>query len=320
MSASDITVIAAGGALARSKKAKSSATAGLALINEVLSPDVVQAMVDADRFRRWIQDDHTYLGSDGACTEIRDDHARFVDRATPLLRRWLPDIARAVAVDDVLFRILHHPPDLLSSADATAMLNYLFGAMGKRRNDEAAAKLIACCDVFSPTSNALGEALGLWKAAPTHPVILAITIKRLMAEKTFEPAEAELREALGKVQERLYVQEAYVQQWLARIDRADEMVFRFDRPAWDAAYATASSAAPLAMQSRLFGEEPGEEEDDDGNVQPPSPRWAALNDLIEGKRAIEKRVVEQPVLPEPLREAACEAKPMKRTRKPKRRE
>jgi hypothetical protein len=49
--------------------------------------------------------------------------------------------------------------------------------MAKRRNDEAAAKLMACVDIFSPASNALGSALGLWKPAPTHPVILAVAIK-----------------------------------------------------------------------------------------------------------------------------------------------
>jgi hypothetical protein len=323
MTSSDITMIAPGGALARPKKAKPAAAAGVALINAALSLAVVQAMVNADYFRRAMQNggDSTYLGSDLEPIAIC---GRFVDRAMPLLREWLPDLARAVAVRKVLFGILYHPPEL-SSADATAMLHYLFGAMGKRRGDEAAAKLIACCDVFSPTSNALGEALGLWKPVPSHPVILAIAIKQLMAAQTFEPAEAELREALAKVHERMYVTEGYVEQWLAKIDRADELAFTFDRPAWDAAYASVDCKVVAAMQARreLFGEWEGGE-DEDGNVVPPSPRWQALIDLIAAKRAAEQAPPDSggaefsSHLKTPaMREAACRAKPAKRTRKPR---
>ena len=85
---------------------------------------------------------------------------------------------------------------------------------------------MACVDIFSPASNALGPALGLWEAVPGHPVILAITIKQLMAEKTFEPAEAELREALAKVKQRLLAHEHYVNQWLNKVDRADRLSSR----------------------------------------------------------------------------------------------
>jgi hypothetical protein len=189
------------------------------------------------------------------------------------------------------------------------MLHYLFGAMGKRRNDEAAAKLLACADIFSPASNALASALGMWKPVPGHPVILAITIKQLMAEKTFEPSEAELREALGKVKQRLLAHQHYVDQWLNKVDRADEIVFAFDRVAWDAAYARIDSKVPLLMRehAEFGGEGPCEDLDENGNPEyPASPRWQALDDLVKAKTAIPKS---NP------RQAACEAKPAKRTRK-----
>jgi hypothetical protein len=132
-----------------------------------------------------------------------------------------------------------------------------------------------------------------------------------MAEKTFEPSEAELREALAKVKQRLLAHEHYVDQWLNKVDRADGIVFAFDRPAWDAAYARVDSKVPLLMRehAEFGGEGPCEELDENGNPEySPSPRWQALDDLVKAKTAIPKS--------EP-RQAACKAKPAKRTRKPK---
>jgi hypothetical protein len=130
-----------------------------------------------------------------------------------------------------------------------------------------------------------------------------------MAEKTFEPSEAELREALAKVKQRLLAHEHYVDQWLNKVDRADGIVFAFDRPAWDAAYARIDSKVPLLMRehAEFGGEGPCEDLDENGNPgYSPSPRWQALDDLVKAKHAIESEP--------PRRAAACEANP-KRKRK-----
>jgi len=137
-----------GSALACPKAIKSHASDGLTLINEVLDADVVQAIVHADHFRNQVQKEGYPL-----------DHMH---------RSCLPHIVQAVAARDLLIRLSHLK---LTQADASAMLSYLFGTIGKRRNDEAAAKLMACIDIFSPASNVLGPALGLWKPVPTHPAI-----------------------------------------------------------------------------------------------------------------------------------------------------
>jgi hypothetical protein len=291
---SNITVIPPGGALARPKKAKPAA-ASLQLINAELSPAVVQALVDADRFRLEVQRENrsglvsirNYLGQRYAPQQ------GLLDPAKAFLRAWLPDIERAREASRVLFDIACMPMRSVSPADATAMLQFLFGAMGKRRNEEAAAKLAACADIFSPASNALGSALRLWKPVPRHPVVLAIAVKQLMASKTFEPAEAELREALGKVHQRLQNLQSWTDRWLEKLDYADNTVFTFDRPAWEAAYADLDNKIAVAMRDCV-----GDEDDD-------TARWQALEDLIQGKRALE-----QP------RRAACATKPAKRTRGP----
>ena len=272
---------------------KKLASEGPTLINKVLDSDVVRAMVDADRFTTQVQD-------------AGQQHLE-LDQETTLHRMWLPEVVRADEVRDVLSDITRG--SMLTQAEAGAMLQYLFGAMGKRRDDEAAAKLMACVDIFSPASNALGPALGLWESAPTHPVILAITIKQLMSEKTFEPAEAELREALEKVEQRLSAIGGWVWKWLEKLAELDLALFNCDRAAWDQAYVNVSSKVVLAMRewSEMCGEGPCEDKDEDGNPEyAPSPRWQALDDLVKAKQ----------VLKSP-RQAACGAKPAKRTRKPK---
>jgi hypothetical protein len=111
----------------------------------------------------------------------------------------------------------------------------------------------------------------------------------LMADKTFEPAEAELRKALGTVKQRLSVQQGWLWKWLEKIDDLDEMVFKDDRPAWDGAYAKVDSKVVLWMQEQceLAGEGP-QEEDGEFPATPGSPRWKALNDLLEAKNAAEE--------------------------------
>jgi hypothetical protein len=77
------------------------------------------------------------------------------------------------------------------------------------------------------------------------------------------------------------------------------IVFTFDRPAWDAAYANASSDVPLQMQGQLF------DEDDS-----PSPRWLALNVLWEAKVEVEAEEAAE-ASDGQARIAACKAAPAK---------
>ena len=135
--------IISGGALRKQGK-NDLATVGFALINKVLDVDVGRAMVNADRFSKQVQE---------AGAVYQEQH-----QVIALHRSWLPNVACADEAYELLHGIVN--TSTLTPADASAMLHYLFGAMGKRRNDEAAAKLMACVDIFSPASNALGPALG----------------------------------------------------------------------------------------------------------------------------------------------------------------
>jgi hypothetical protein len=84
------------------------------------------------------------------------------------------------------------------------------------------------------------------------------------------------------------------------------MLFEEDRATWDETHARVDVAVERAMLHDLEDIE-SPYVDDDGVSQPGSPRWQALDALVKAKQAAES---------EP-RQAACKAKPAKRTRKPK---
>jgi hypothetical protein len=307
MAMTKVVTLSPGRALAHPKAKKPTASAGLTLINEVLDVDTVQAMVDADRFARQVQEaELCYL-------ELKD--------AKTLHRTWIPNVMRAVGADVVLSELTSsNPRTELTQAEASSMLQYLFGAMGKRRNDEAAAKLLACVDIFSPASNALGPALGLWKAAPKHPAILAIAIKQLMAEKTFEPAEAELREALDKLKQQLSVRKGWLWRWQEKLDEIDARVFKDDRPAWDAVYANVSSSvlAEMAERATMAGEGPSEDRDENGKPEEPgSPRWSALKALYDAKSDAEEAAEQAKLAPPPERKRIAAARKRSKAKRSK---
>jgi hypothetical protein len=250
-----------GGELARSKT--KTAVVGAMVMREILDDDLVRRLLNADRILEASKHEMWY-GRHG------------LDAAKSMHRRWLPNIERISSARAVLDDVVH-PRYPLTQSQARAMLHFLFHAMGKRKSDESAAKLHACTDIFSPTSNALGKTLRLWKPVPTHPLILALAIKQLMAEKTFEPSEAELREALAEVEESLSAKRRLVKQWFVKLGYADKILFTFDRPAWDAQYASVGSDIVAEMAGIL---------EDSGDRS--SPHWQALDDLFTAREAEEQ--------------------------------
>jgi hypothetical protein len=297
--------------------ARPSPKGGLALINAALA-DVPEMMTIADRcnyLHSHTPDHSSHLGC------IGEFDARFVGRAKIVLGH-LCHYASACAAYDKISDILHlSSEDAVTQAMAAKMLSVLFGALSKRKADDTdenpAMLLAACADMFDPMNDFVGENLRLWKPICKHPVVLALAIKKLLATQKFSPSPSELREAIIDVQTRIGVRASWIENWLVWVDRADEIAFTFDRAAWDAAYAGAGSEIVLAVRERLgLVEGPDQDYDDDGKPLPPSPHWLALDDLYKAKLAAEEAAEAEAESKQRI--AACEMKPTKRTRKPKR--
>ena len=279
---------------------------GLAQLEEIMA-DIAEPLVIADRCRKLMLDgDFPYVGR-----APHVDQVRLLATAKRAHGEFLSSFAAVKHAHQVLKDIVVGAPRFpLTHVTASKMLTVLFGAFSRKRADDAnsAIKLAACADMFTPVSNIVGVATGLWKPVSTHPVVLALAIKRLFARKVFEPSECELREAMQEAWGRLLTLADRSEEWIKAVARADEIIFELDRPAWQMDYANVGSSVPLMMQDEL-----GE---DDAPTQ--TPRWRALNELWEARYAIEEaaelaRLVEAES--KHRRIAACKPPVAKRTKR-----
>jgi hypothetical protein len=173
-----------------------------------------------------------------------------------------------------------HPP--VDHATALALLNVLFAAIGKRKNDEESAILLnAAADMFNPINDILGCITGV-EQINRHPLILAIAIKQLIATAKFTSC-AELREAMAKVVNSIAIDVWRLEYMMEKTHNADAMLFEKDRATWDETHARVDAAIERKMLRDLENVE-GAYEDDDGVPQSGSPRWQALNDLLKTKK------------------------------------
>jgi hypothetical protein len=290
--------VMAGKALARRSNTDAATIidAGLALMREQLSDNVVEHFVIAKRCAgahgrvQWLD----------CIQNWNTPHlAEYVEKAKAYYRAVLP---RALHVDHAadFLRELRHPGEPITAGQATAMLHVLFASVtGKLRKDEAAMlKLTECAEIFSPANNALAMALELWEPVSTHPVSLALAIKELKANKIFEPNEAELREALGKVETKNAELERDANEWLTRLRATDALMFKTDPDGWRAAHAAANNAEAEAFLVML---------PDDEAYQ------TAINALHE--ETFDDYGDRRDAAEAPKQIAACDAKAAKRTKK-----
>jgi hypothetical protein len=303
-----LTVIAPGKALARRSTgtalaSRNTGTAvakvmagGLALIREQLSDDIVQHFIAA----AGCGEAHGDMSWLHRISNWHSPHqAEYAERAKSFYRSALQRVSHVASAEEFLKR-LRRPFEPITYEQAKAMLHVLFVSMtGKPRIDEAAmVKLTECAEIFSPTNNALGEALRLWRPVPMHPVTLALAIKRLKASKTFEPSEEELRDALDKVAKECARLECDASEWVTRLQKTDALMFEADRDGWDAAHAAANNDGAEAFVVMWATN------DDDG------PYGDALNALR--NQTFDEYGDRRDAVPAI---AACDARTAKRTRK-----
>ena len=201
--------------------------------------------------------------------------------------RLLRDLVEVDAASrELMLVLLMRPPfqdHPITPSVAVEMLAVLFGALTKTKTggDNAAALLEACADMFNPITHHIGSATGLWEPVSRHPVVLALAIKKLLARSVFAPSPSELREAMIEAHRRIGVLQQYAQRWLDLLDHADQITFQFDRAAWDATYAAASSTDIARVMMGKARYDDFEYDGDDDEAEPP--RFTALKIICERK-------------------------------------
>jgi hypothetical protein len=253
---------------------------GLALINETLT-EIAEPLAVAEQSRVMVQRGGLpFLGEPTA----------FLDAAKVVRAKMLRDVAKVEEARSALMDIVLPPwRNPLTPANAIRMLGVLFGTLTKKKaGDENSAMLLACCaDIFNPINETIAASTRLWKPVSRHPVVLALAIKKLIATSVFTPPPSELRDAMIEANRRISRLEFWAGEWLDLFDRADLVVWEFDREAWHAAFVNLDISIPLAIQDRIQHDE-GAGEDD----EPPSPRFAALEKLCNEKHSADEAAVE----------------------------
>jgi hypothetical protein len=277
---------------------------GLATINETLAA-FLEPLTAAARYRREWEYGGRSIGT--VCFPDGQPGPRSIDEARKIHGRWLREYPQLEAAESALFGVMMPiGPQQIDPSGAARMVTTLFAAIGMRKNDAENAMLLASAvEMFSPIDGLIGGATGLWEPVASHPLVLALAVKQLIASAKFTSC-AELREAMAQVRHTIGVKHWNLEYLTGVIERSDGILFEHDRPTWEAHYEKVSSAVARAMLP--VSERP--DYDDDGTLLPGSPRWAAINNLVETKEAAEQLAL-------PAREAACRARPAKRTRKPR---
>ena len=231
---------------------------------------------------------------------------RYLGGAKSIHASWLRCYAQIEATQWALWEMLSSP-ERVDEATAMRMVSVLFAVLAKKKSEDENAMLLgATVDMLSPRDASVSMLMGVWEPINAHPFVLAVAIKKLIATAKFTSA-SELRDAMKEVC-RTIGNSAWAMEYIGNmIWRADAIVFAGDRAAWNANYAKVDSRVARAMLDDLIGEGPDDYDDEElGPTSPPSPRWLALNALVEAKRAAEKAAA---LL------VAGAAKPMKQTQK-----
>lgn len=273
---------------------------GAALIDATMSQYAVAVQNAHDYRAQWEGGGGTIGLADLGAGEIVTA-VRFLDRARSIHATWLRHYPAIRATRDALLGVVLPPCERVDEATAARMLGVLFNRPGKRQNDEECeALLTATVSMFSAVDESFALSTGLWKPLNAHPLILALAIKQLNHLAVFT-SPAELRKAMKQAHDTIAHRASATAYIEGMIERADEIMFVGDRVAWAANYARVGRDVVQIMRDQL-NEAPDDEDD-----EPPSPRWLALDALAAVKRAEAPKSVA----------AACSAKAMKRTHKPK---
>lgn len=203
----------------------------------------------------------------GCLPDAKFNHDRMLSRAA------LVSATHATLVPIAYPQIVATPT--ITAEIALTMLTVLFGSVGKAKGGDAKILLEACIDMFG-SSDQIGEATKLWRPVSTHPVILALAVRRLINTAVFTSA-AELRTSMQDARQTIVHLVNAADRWIELLRASDRVVFEFDRAGWLQAYDDVGADVVGLMQ---HSEETG---DEDENV-PPSPRWAALNQLLQAKQ------------------------------------
>jgi hypothetical protein len=150
-------------------------------------------------------------------------YAEMVPRAIEIRAEMLPDRPKVEKAEAALRQALLQK---IEPPMALAMLTDLFRALAPKAGENGEGRLAACVGMFGDMEQ-YGAALGVWKAIPNQPCVLALAIERLKRTATFQPVPCELREACRLAYEKLERAWREAAGWLATLQEAEDLLRQF---------------------------------------------------------------------------------------------
>jgi hypothetical protein len=150
-------------------------------------------------------------------------YVEMVPRAFANRAEMLPDKPKVEKAEAALRTALL---EKIAPSAARAMLIHLFKSGGRKPGENAESLLAACIAMFGEGEQ-IGAAIGLWKAIPNQPCVLALAVERLIRTSTFQPVPCELRKACRLAYEKLENKWRAAAGWLAELQEAEDVLRKF---------------------------------------------------------------------------------------------
>ncbi len=192
---------------------------------------------------------------------------------------------------------------------AGAMVGALLGGFGAKADRNVLAAML---DMLS--SDQIGIGSGLWQPMYLSSASLALACRKLMVTSKFTPKPAELHDACVEAHRKLHGAHSVLEEFTDYVRRCDAVLLEFDHAEWQRPYRTSEHQPILEEMLRLHaicgdGSNAWDDREYDDNDNPLHP----FEQIVQREQA---KLLALPA-PEPTREAACDAKPARRTSKQK---
>jgi hypothetical protein len=204
---------------------------------------------------------------------------------------------------------------MLSAFGAKADADVLAGMLDMLEGGDEIAGMLGMYGSEDEGAESEGILADLWQPLELSAAGLALACRSLIASAKFTPKPAELRAACRKAENHLRSAADVADALVDFVRRCDAVLLEFDHAEWERPYLTPEYRPILERMLELhaiYGDD-SEAWDDrrecDGKVHP-------FERLVRAEQ--DKLALPVPPESEPMREAACETRPAKRTRRPKR--
>jgi hypothetical protein len=237
--------------------------------------------------------------------------ARYADEQRDKL---LPLLGKADIAAEILFGAMKQRPDRRTS---TAMVGAMLSAFAAKPDPDVLTGMLDMLEGGEEIAGMLGMLGGTAAEPPVTTAGLALACRGLIASATFTPKPTELRAACHKAECHLKWARETTDKLVDFVRRCDALLLEFDHEQWERPYLTPELRPVLERMLELhmiYGD--GSMAWDEANLDDENHRIHPFAALVRAEWA-----KLPPEDPEPMRLAACEAKPAKRTkrtRKPKR--